>query len=385
MPRGRADRCPIQSPTTSRTQTPIRARRATRQPRQPAVRRSLGVPRGHIGTHAYSGRHEDRSPKAHDSFWCFSGIFTGHSIRRPPRRVRPMRRGTIGIALAAVGAVIFGATATLVGFVIDDIDPFRLASLRIAVAGLFLLPWAIAHRAAIWRAPVLVGLVGVLQIVLNGGLYVAIDRLGVGPAVGLQFLAPVLVVTWDRVAGHAHPRPITWAAVASAVIGVALLVQVGDLDGLDTVGLIGGLVAATGLAVYLRLSEHVGGIVGGFPLAAGAITIGGFVGFAVARPWNMPIPSDPVVIWLVVVLGTIGMAIPLSMEIAALSRVPARIIGVIITIEPVAAAVTAWMFLDQTLGASQIVGLILIVIAVGAVSLTASSGRPEPAVVAEAP
>ena len=294
-----------------------------------------------------------------------------------------MSRGTVGVALATVGAIIFGVSATLVAFVIEDIDPFRLASLRIAVGGLVLLPWAIVHRAAIWRAPFLVALVGLLQIVLNGSLYIAIDRIGVGPAVGLEFLAPVLVVTWDRVAGHAHPRPITWAAVMSAVVGVALLVQIGDLEGLDMVGLIAGLVSAIGLAVYLRLAEHVSAIVGGFPLAAGAITMGGIAGFFVARPWTMPMPSDPVVIWSVIALGTLAYALPLSMEIAAVSRVPARIVGVIITIEPVAAAVTAWIFLDQTLGTSQIFGLILIVGAVGAVSLTASSSRPEAVAVPE--
>ncbi|MEA2010211.1 MAG: EamA family transporter [Actinomycetota bacterium] len=287
--------------------------------------------------------------------------------------------------MATVGAVIFGVAATLVGFVIEDIDAFQLASLRMAVAGVVLLPWAIAHRTAIWRAPVLVTVVGVLQIVLNAALYISIDRIGVGPAVGLEFLAPVLVVTWDRVAGHAHPKPLTWAAVASAVIGVALLVQIGDLESLDMVGVFAGLVAATGLAIYLRLGQHVGAIVGGFPLAAGAITIGGFVGLIVARPWSMSVPSDPVVIWSVIILGTVALALPLSMEIAALSRVPARIVGVIITIEPVAAAVTAWMFLEQMLGATQIVGLVLIVIAVSAVSLTTASGRPEPVAVTEVP
>ncbi len=294
-----------------------------------------------------------------------------------------MSRGAIGVAMATVGAVIFGVAATLVGFVIEDISAFQLASLRMAVAGLVLLPWAIAHRSAIWRAPILVTLVGVLQIVLNGALYVAIDRIGVGPAVGLEFLAPVLVVTWDRVAGHAHPKPLTWAAVGSAVAGVALLVQIGDLDSLDMIGVLAGLVAAVGLAIYLRLGQHVGAIVGGFPLAAGAITIGGAVGFIIARPWSMSVPSDPVVIWSVIILGTVALALPLSMEIAALSRVPARIIGVIITIEPVAAAVTAWIFLDQMLGASQILGLVLIVIAVGAVSLTTASSRPDPVATAE--
>jgi len=289
-------------------------------------------------------------------------------------------RAASGVAMAAVGAVIFGVSATLVGSIIDVVDPFRLSSLRIAVAGICLLPWAIAYRDRIRRAPARVALVGVLQIVLNGFLYIAIARIGVGPAVGLEFLAPVLVVIWDRVGGHAHPRPVTWVAVFTAVVGVGLLVQLGDPATLDVVGVLAGVGAAVFLAVYLRLSEHVGAIVGGFPLAAGAIAMGGAVGFFVARPWSMPMPSDTSVIWAVLVLGTVAMALPLSLEIASLSRVPARVVGVIITIEPVAAGVTAWIILGEALGATQVLGLFLIVVAVGAVSLTASAVRCEPAV-----
>ncbi len=291
-----------------------------------------------------------------------------------------MSRTAVGITMATVGGIIFGVSATLVGFIIDDIDPFRLSSLRIAVAGLCLLPWAIAYRSAIRRAPIGVALVGVLQIVLNGFLYVAISRIGVGPAVGLEFLAPVMVVIWDRVAGHAHPRPITWAAVATSVIGVALLVQLGTMETVDIGGVLAGLGAAAFLAFYLRLSQHVGAIVGGFPLAAGAIAIGGAVGFVVARPWSMPMPSDATVIWAVVILGTVAMALPLSLEIGSLSRVPARIIGVVITIEPVAAGVTAWVILGEALGATQILGLVLIVGAVAAVSLTVATPGREPSI-----
>ena len=199
-----------------------------------------------------------------------------------------MNRTATGITMAAIGGIIFGTSAALVGYIIDDFDPFRLSALRIAIAGVCLLPWAIAYRSAISRAPVRVAVVGVLQIVLNGFFYISIDRIGVGPAVGLEFLAPVLVVVWDRVAGHAHPRPITWGAVVSAVIGVGLLVQIGNLETLDVVGVLAGFASAVFLATYLRLSEHVGAIVGGFPLAAGAIAMGGVVGFFIARPWSMP-------------------------------------------------------------------------------------------------
>jgi len=286
-----------------------------------------------------------------------------------------VNRTATGITMAAVGGIIFGTSAALVGYVIDDFDPFRLSALRIAIAGVCLLPWAISYRSAISRAPVRVAVVGVLQIVLNGFFYISIERIGVGPAVGLEFLAPVLVVVGDRVAGHAHPRPITWGAVVTAVIGVALLVQIGNLETLDVVGVLAGFASAVFLATYLRLSEHVGAIVGGFPLAAGAIAMGGVVGFFIARPWSMPAPSDSTVIWVVVLLGTLAMALPLSLEIASLSRAPARVVGVVITIEPVAAALTAWVLLDESLDLLQILGLILIVGAVAAVSLTASRPR----------
>lgn len=286
-----------------------------------------------------------------------------------------MNRTAVGIAMAAVGGIIFGTSATLVGTIIDDVDPLRLSAIRIAVAGLCLLPWAIAYRRSIARAPVRVATVGVIQIILNGLFYVSLERVGVGPAIGLEFLAPVLIVVWDRVIGHAHPRPVTWLAVFTSVVGVGLLVEIGDFATLDVVGVLAGFGAAVFLAIYLRLSQDVGAIVGGFPLAAGAITIGGAAGLIVARPWSMAMPSDPTVVWTIVILGTLMMALPLTLEIASLSRAPARVVGVVITIEPVAAALTAWILLDETLGTLQILGLVLIVAAVAAVSLTAASSR----------
>jgi threonine/homoserine efflux transporter RhtA len=286
-----------------------------------------------------------------------------------------VNRTAVGITMAAVGGIIFGTSATVVGTIIDDVDPLRLSALRIAVAGVCLLPWAIVYRSAIRRAPVRVAMVGLLQIVLNASFYLSLRRIGVGPAIGLEFLAPVLIVVWDRVIGHARPRAATWFGVFTSVVGVGLLVQIGNFATVDIIGVIAGIGAAVFLAIYLRLSQDVGAIVGGFPLAAGAIAIGGAAGLVVARPWSMTVPSDPAVVWTIVILGTFMMALPLSLEIASLSRAPARVVGVVITIEPVAAALTAWIALDETLEPLQIVGLFLIVGAVAAVSLIAASSR----------
>jgi threonine/homoserine efflux transporter RhtA len=288
-------------------------------------------------------------------------------------------RPGLGIALAAIGGVIFGASATLGGFAVESVDPLRLAAARVGIAGLCLAPFAVLHRRAIARAPWSVAGIGLIQIAVNTLLYVAISRVGVGPGVGLEFLAPILVVAWDRVTGTARPRLITWAAVVAAVVGVGLLVEAGDLTELDPVGVLAGLGAAVGLASYLRLAEHVGATTGGFPLAAGAITFGGVVGLAISRPWGLVGTVDPAVAWSVLLLGTVAMALPLSIEMTSLSMTPARIIGVVITVEPVAAALTARWYLDQTLSTSQVAGLVMIVAAVAAVSwTTARADVPAP-------
>lgn len=285
-----------------------------------------------------------------------------------------MSRAGLGITLAAIGGVIFGASATLGGFAVEAVDPIRLAASRVGIAGICLAPFAVYHRRAIARAPWSVAGIGLLQIAINACLYVSILRIGVGPAVGLEFLAPVLVVAWDRLAGTARPRPITWAAVTAAVLGVGLLVEAGNLADLDLVGVLAGLGAAVGLASYLRFSEHVGARTGGFPLAAGAITFGGAVGLVIARPWELVGTLEPSVVWSVLLLGTVAMALPLSIEITSLSMTPARIIGVVITVEPVAAALTAGWYLDQSLTGAQIAGLSMIVAAVAAVSWTTTRG-----------
>jgi len=100
---------------------------------------------------------------------------------------------------------------------------------------------------------------------------------------------------------------------------------------------------------------------------------------AISRPWGLVGTVDPAVAWSVLLLGTVAMALPLSIEMTSLSMTPARIIGVVITVEPVAAALTARWYLDQTLSTSQVAGLVMIVAAVAAVSwTTARADVPAP-------
>jgi inner membrane transporter RhtA len=283
-----------------------------------------------------------------------------------------------GLLLALVGGLLFGSMATLGGWATEQQDPLRVATIRMTVAGLVLLPVALTRRAAI--RPVLTGvaIIGVLQILINGSFYLALPRLGVGPTVGIEFIAPAFIVIWDRVAGHLHPRPVTWVAVSGAVLGVGLLVEAWDLANLDLVGVAWGLAAAVFLAMYLRYGETVGKRSDGLSIASGALVVAGTLGFFISRAWDVPADITSGQIWAIVALGTIGMAIPLSMEISSLERAPARLVGIVITIEPVAAAITAWVFLGEALSGWQVVGVGMIVASIGAISLTTDQPLPEP-------
>lgn len=290
-----------------------------------------------------------------------------------------MNRAAVGVSLATVGGIIFGTSATLGGWLTTEIDPLSLGASRVALAGLCLAPLAVVHRAAIRRAPVPVVVIGVLQVTINALLFFAFTRIGIGPAAGIQFLAPVYVVAWDRLTGRARPRLVTWAAVVTAVVGVALLVQAWEVASLDPLGLAAAFVGGLALAAYLRIAEDTGGRIGGVALASGSLAVGGLIGLVVARPWTFVGELDPGTLWALVALGTVAMALPITTEMLALTMVPARVVGVIITLEPVAAAATAWWFLDEALAPVQVVGLVLIVAAVAAVTWTTShAGSPDP-------
>jgi drug/metabolite transporter (DMT)-like permease len=68
--------------------------------------------------------------------------------------------------------------------------------------------------------------------------------------------------------------------------------------------------------------------------------------------------------WLVLWLGSFGLVIPMLIEVTALRTAPSEKVGIVLTLEPFAAAVTAWAFLSQALHPLQATGMALVVAAV---------------------
>jgi inner membrane transporter RhtA len=234
------------------------------------------------------------------------------------------------------------------------LGPAGTVFFRLAFSAVFL---AIATRPVIrtvrageWRA---IAVLGVAIAMMNMPFYLAIARIPLGVAAAIQFIGPLVV----GMATSRRPRDFLWLAMAAG--GVAILSR--DIGtGLDPIGVLYALLAAAGWAGFILASKWVGRTAQGgkgltLSLAASALfaapfyfgtgTFGAISGTAIAGALGVAILST---------------ALPLSLEFAALKRLPARAYSVLVTLEPATAAIVGLLLLGQPLDFSISAAILLI-------------------------
>jgi drug/metabolite transporter (DMT)-like permease len=304
----------------------------------------------------------------------------------------------VGYLQVLAGAVLFGINGSVAKVVLGaDIEPARLAALRCTGAALGLLvvlglarPRRLRVRWHDLPALAILGLTGAALI--QWFYFVAIDRLPVGIALLLEFTGPLLVALYSRVVlGHALPRRV-WLALGLTLGGLALVAQVWRDVGLDAVGVAAGFGAAACLATFYLLSKH--SLERRDPLALSFWMFAfAAVFWAVVQPWSAFDPSVltervsmlgalddvSVPVWAalgwVVVLGTL---VPYAFEVAALRHLPATTTSIVASVEPVVAAVVAWIWLGQVLNGWQLVGGAAVLAGVILVQLSRPASEPAP-------
>jgi DME family drug/metabolite transporter len=213
---------------------------------------------------------------------------------------------------------------------------------------------------------------------VNAAYYLAIDRLAVALAIVLQYTAPALVVTWVAVAARRVPSREVLIALVAAVAGVVLATEIpaGDLGTVDGLGLAFGLASAVLFAAYTLLSERVAGAYGSVGAMTRAFTVAAAFWILVqtTRGWPAEL-FEPENLPLVLFVGLGGTLAPFLLYVWGIGRVRAERATIAATLEPVLAALFAWLLLDQSLSAMQIGGGLLVI---GAVAML-QVARHEPA------
>jgi inner membrane transporter RhtA len=244
---------------------------------------------------------------------------------------------------AALGAMAFPA-----------IGPVGVVAIRQFVAAFVLA--AIARptfrglRRSQWL-PIL-GL-SVVFSVMNLSLYAAMNRIGLGLAVTLEFVGPLTVAI------ASSRRPADIACAAAAGVGVVMLTSPGSATDYVGVGL--ALLAAAGWASYVLLNRTVGERLPGLQGTAVASVVTAAAWTPIAVGWFVLHTPTATGVLLAIACGVMSSVAPYVGDLLALRRVPPHVFGVFTSINPVWAALAGWLVLHQTLDAGEWFGVALIV------------------------
>ena len=192
-------------------------------------------------------------------------------------------------------------------------------------------------------------------MVMNLGLYTAIGRLGLALAVTLEFLGPLGVA----LAGARGAKDVVAAVLA--VAGVVVLVHPGAST--DWFGIGAAVVAAAAWAGYILLNRAVGSRLPGLQGAAVSAAFGGVVVVPALTVFAILGMLHLGGLLLAVVAGVLCSVVPMTADLFALRRIPPNVFGVLASVNPVAAAVAAAVFLQQTPTLVEAGGIALIVAA----------------------
>lgn len=274
-----------------------------------------------------------------------------------------------GVLFALSAATAWGVSAAIAGGVFDVIPPAYVAQSRAAIAAVVLVPLAarrgfLRPQKGMWR----LGVLAVNLALVNVTFYIAMDRLGVGPGATIQFLGPILVLVWVVLVRGQSVRPLIWAAAVGAVVGVGFVTEAWSLTGGDMTGVLSGLAAAVTFAFYLLYGEHLAEDFEPMYITTWGFILTSLIWMVVLPVWTFPTEGLASGDWIdLLIIGTIGTAMPFVLEFRALSLVSSSIVGVVATIEPAIGALAALVLLDQTMSPIQWVGVALVVVAVATV------------------
>ena len=193
-------------------------------------------------------------------------------------------------------------------------------------------------------------LYGFVIAAMNLSFFLAIARIPLGIAASVEFLGPITVAVLTT----RRPRDFLW--VALAVLGIGMLTPDIGAD-LDALGIAFAGISACAWAAFMVLSPRVARIFsGGKGLSLGMIA---------ATVLLMPLAvldGHDFAVAPIVLIGAFGVAIlstaiPLSLEYEALKRMPPRVYGVVITIEPAVAMILGALLLGDAIGGRGVIAV----------------------------
>jgi inner membrane transporter RhtA len=281
--------------------------------------------------------------------------------------------------LVLAGAVSVQSGAGIAARLFSQLPPAAVTALRLWAAALIML--AVGGRGAAravaglagrraWRDAVASVTFGIFLAVMNFAIYQAFARIPLGIAVTVEFLGPLAVA----VAGVRRLVSLAWVALAAA--GVLLLAK-GSSGHLDLTGVAFALVSAVGWAGYILFSRTTGQRLPGSAGLVIAMCVAAVLVTGPGLATGAPRMFRPSLLAAGAAIGLLSSVIPYWLEFEALRRVPARVFGVWMSMQPAVAALIGLSMLGQRLSAAEWAGICCVTVASGGAARSGPELSPQ--------
>ncbi|MCC9205798.1 EamA family transporter [Arthrobacter sp. zg-Y769] len=303
-----------------------------------------------------------------------------------------LRPGAAGILVALASSAVFGLSGSFAKSLLETgWSASGAVAVRMLGAALVLaLPTALVLRGrwsqvrSNWRTIVLFGFIGVAGCQFF--YFNAVERLSVGVALLLEFLAPVLMVLWIWVRTRHRPGLRTVLGTVAAVAGLVLVLDLGGSTRIDPVGVLWGLAAAVCLASYFFITAKQNDSLPPLVLATGGMFVGGaaIAALGLAGILSLDFSTTDVDLagwrtaWWVPLIGLVLFSTVLAYVtgIIAARSLGSRVASFVSLTEVLFAVLWAWLLLSELPRPIQLVGGGLIVAGVVLVRSDEQAGLP---------
>jgi inner membrane transporter RhtA len=230
--------------------------------------------------------------------------------------------------------------------------------IRLAFAAALLLAlWRPWRRPLSRRDASTIARYGVVLGIMNWLFYMAIARIPLGIAIAIEFTGPlVLAIVSSR-------RALDFVWIGFAVLGLGLLLPLHEsAAGLDPIGVMYALGAGVCWALYIITGKRAGNLHGGQATSLGML-IATLVVLPVGFGQAVTALLNPSLLAVGLVVGILSSALPYSLEMVALKRLPKETFGILLSMEPAVGALAAWVILGEMLTLLQWLAIGCIIVA----------------------
>ena len=280
-------------------------------------------------------------------------------------KLKPYTKGLLLTAAGAVGWGISGVCSQSL-FASYTLSSDWLTAVRMLLSGILLLLLSLSKEKSgifnVWKSKADIGwllafaIIGLLMCQYT--FLSAIEYSNSATATVLQSLNVVIMAVFvalrDRI--PLTRRQIT--AILLAVVGTYLMATGGKLGGLvlSPAGLIFGLLSAVGVVTYTLLSQPIIQKWGNMPVTGWGMLIGGIVLGTAVQVWNIPAGLDLTAWLLIAVIVVVGTAGGFSLFLQGVKYIGPGKATLIGCLEPIAATVLSYLFLNTRFGAVELIG-----------------------------